>query len=274
MPIEVAEKYAARRLTTGDRGSAQLEYLVWGTGGTAVDADDAEAEVASFAPATFQGLRRSSITVEEETNDRWVARVRYDALSGSFSGAEVGDSTITFSTGGQTQRITNSIQTVSRHAPAGETPPNFGTAINVRDGDVEGVEITVPQYRFSETHIIAAATVTQAYRLVLAQLTGKVNNATFRGFLSHEVLFLGAEGTRRGLEVTDPWEITFNFVREPTVTGLDIGGVSVPVKRGWDYLWVVHKDVVDSSSEKLVKAVDSVHVEEVYEPANFGLLGI
>jgi len=41
--------------------------------------------------------------------------------------------------------------------------PNFGGAVGVTHDSVEGVDITIPVYSFSETHFLDAAFVTPAY---------------------------------------------------------------------------------------------------------------
>jgi hypothetical protein len=85
----------------------------------------------------------------------------------------------------------------------------------------EGFDIIVPTCNFSETHYIAVASVTKAYKATLVSLTGKVNNAKFRGFAAGEVLFLGASGSQRG----DDWEITFKFSANSNVKGLKVAQV-------------------------------------------------
>jgi hypothetical protein len=47
---------------------------------------------------------------------------------------------------------------------------------------VEGVDITVPVYNFSETHYLPAASISGDYKASLFNLTGKVNAGSFKGF--------------------------------------------------------------------------------------------
>ncbi|MCK4343502.1 MAG: hypothetical protein KAY37_17450 [Phycisphaerae bacterium] len=77
---------------------------------------------------------------------------------------------------------------------------------------VEGVDIAVPVYHFSETHYLPDAIVSPAYRGTLFSLTGKVNGGAFKGFAAGECLFLGAAGAKRG---SGDWEITFRFAASP-----------------------------------------------------------
>jgi hypothetical protein len=186
---------------------------------------------------------------------------------------QAGDSTFSFDTGGGTQHITQSIATLNKYISSG-TPPDFKGAIGVTADNVEGVDITVPVYNFSETHYIDPDDVDDAYKGAIFNLTGKVNNAPFRGLAAGECLFLGASGSRRGRGADDPWEITYRFAGSPNRTGLSIGGISGINKKGWEYLWVRYQDTVDDLSNHLVKQPLAVYVEKVYEEGDFTTLGI
>jgi len=102
-------------------------------------------------------------------------------------------------------------------------------------------------------------------------LTGKVNNASWKGFAAGEVLFLGVSGSKRG---EDDWEITFRFAASPNRTNIQIGNITVASKKGWEYLWVRYADVEDGGSNTLVKQPVAVYVEKVYEEGDFSALGI
>ena len=172
---------------------------------------------------------------------------------------------------GGTQHITQSLQTVGSYAPPGKQAPDFKGAIGVTHDSVEGVDITIPVYNFSETHYIATAAVTGAYKAALFNLTGKVNDGAFRGFAIGEVLFLGASGSKRG---EDDWEITFRFAASPNVTGLTIGDITGIDKKGWEYMWVRYADAEDAAAKAIVKKPVAVYVEKVYETGDFAGLGI
>ena len=133
------------------------------------------------------------------------------------------------------------------------------------------MDITVPVYNFTETHYVATGLVTGAYKAALFALTGKVNNATFRGFAPGEVLFQGASGSKRG---PDDWEITYRFAASPNVSGLVVGSMTGISKRGWEYLWVRYEDAEDTAAKALVKQPLAVYVEQVYPYGNFAGLGI
>ncbi|MCA9080847.1 MAG: hypothetical protein KDA58_09825, partial [Planctomycetaceae bacterium] len=136
---------------------------------------------------------------------------------------------------------------------------------------VEGLDIAVPIYSFAETHYLTNAQVTPAYKSLLFQLTGSVNQSPFRGFAPGEVLFLGASGS---LRQPDLWELAFRFAASPNASGLTIGEITGIEKEGWDYLWVRYQETTDETAQALVQRPAAVYVERVYPRQEFSQLGI
>jgi len=263
MAVTVHEKWESRESTEGESPSVDLIYIVRGT-----DNDlSAKTALALASPVLYDGLVRQTLHIERVAEDIWEGSVRY----GKREPPETGDSSYQFDTGGGTQHITQSMETVGRYAPPGKVAPDFQGAVGVTHDNVEGVDITVPVYNFSETHYVATAQVTGAYKAALFFLTGKVNGAGFRGFSPGEVLFLGASGSKRG---EDDWEITFRFAASPNITGLVVGNITGINKKGWEYLWVRYADDEDANAKVLVKKPIGVYVERVYENGDFSGLGI
>jgi len=268
MPVVVEEKLESRELTAGDSATAELLYTIRGT------ADDAEAqsELASVSPLYHSGLPRKTLRVSPVFVD--VNNPDGCIWDGTVSYArdvrpETGESVFSFDTGGGTQHITQSLATVGKHAAPGQAAPDFGGAIGVTRDSVEGVDITVPVYNWTETHYLDDVYVTGSYKVTLFHLTGKVNQQTFRGFEPGEVLFLGASGSKRG---EGDWEITFRFAASPNRWNLAVGQIAGIRKRGWEYLWVRYVD--DEDEGVLVKRPAAVYVEQVYEYGDFRRLGI
>ncbi len=269
MPLTLTEKLDSRKWTTGDNASVEMVYILTGT------SDDVTAKnlIASSTAGTYNGLVRQSIQIEPEWVDtttgdgQWIATVRY----GIRPPTEVGESSFSFDTSGGTQHITQSLATVHRYGAPGMTAPDFGGAVGVTHDNVEGVDITVPVYSFSETHYLDAAVVTLAYKGTLFNLTGKVNSASFKGLAAGECLFLGASGSRRGAE---DWEITYRFAGSPNRSGLVVGPITGISKKGWEYMWVRYADSEDAAAKAIVKKPVAVYIERVYEEGNFAALGI
>ncbi|MGD9691052.1 MAG: hypothetical protein AB7K52_15445 [Phycisphaerales bacterium] len=269
MAITVTEKFESRKSTKGDNPSAELVYTVRGTNDDLAARNAAE----TTSPATYDGQPRQSTSVEPVGDELWEAVVRYGKAQGG-SLPEPGESIFSFDTGGGTQHITQSKDTVSSHAPSGSSPPDFGGAIGVTADGVEGVDITVPVFQFSETHYFTNDQVTPSYKGTLFTLTGKVNSGAFKGFQAGEVLFLGASGARRGTDPDDDWEITFRFAASPNASGISVGDISGISKKGWEYLWVRYADQEDTGSHAIVKRPVAAYVERVYDEGNFAGLGI
>jgi hypothetical protein len=270
MSLLISEHVESREQTVGvDNPTVSLKYTVAGT------EDDAaiRALVQATIPSTYLGLAFQDYRIQHLGGGIWEAVARY----GKKEPKEPGQSSYSFDTGGGTQKITQSLMTMRAYARLEANssglympiPPNFQGAIGVNNESVEGCDITVPVFHFSETHYFAANAITQAYKFNLFYLTGTVNNAPFKGFAAGEVLFLGASGQQRGVE---DWEIAFKFAASPNANNLTVGSITGIVKLGWEYMWVRYADAVDQNV--LVKQPRFVYVEQVYRYADFSLLGI
>jgi len=264
MAVTVTERFGSRDSTEGDSPSVELLFNVWGTANDIT----AKSNLLAASPLLYDGLVRQSASVEQVGPELWEGSVQYGRRKRE---EETGDSNYQFETGGGTQHITQSIQTRGRYAPAGENAPDFKGAIGATKDGVEGVDVTTPQYNFSETHYLPVSIVTPAYKATLFSLTGRKNASPFRGFAAGEVLFLGARGSQRGEE---DWEVNFNFSASPNVTDLAINDITVAEKRGWDYLWVLYETAEDGDAKKLVKRPIAAYVEEVHYDGEFSLLKI
>lgn len=259
MAATVSENYLSRSFTLGKSAVRELIFDIF----DATDEDDAEAALAAAAPATYKGLVRDSVNADPVGADLWKGYARYARLEN--------DDEYTFDTGGGTTKMTQSLATINSYAPSGFTAPDFQGAIGVTEDKVDGVDVTSPQYQFTETHRFTDAEVDGAYKLALFRLTGRTNNDTFRGFAAGEVLFMGAAGSKRGDE---DWTIVFRFACSPNVTGLAVGDITGIDKLGWEYMWVRYADYQDATAYSIVKRPISVYVEQVYAPDDFGDLGI
>lgn len=256
--ITVEERFESRNTTEGQNPNVVLRYIIRGTN------NDMEAKDALFlvTAASYDGLARQSWTVEPVGNLLWYGAVSY-GLSGQSS--------YNFTTSGGTQKITQSISTVGRYAPVGKTAPDYKGAVGVTKNSVEGVDIVVPVYDFSETHYINDEDMTDAYLLTLRNLTGCVNSGAFRMFAAGEVLFRGAEGEVTGKE---QWKVTFHFSSSQNRSNITIGDITGINKGGWDYLWVAYEDAEDLTANSMVKRPKAVYVERVYPQENFAQLNL
>lgn len=253
----ISENYLSRTFDVGSSSGRELVYDIFGT----EDETEVEALIWATAPATYLGLQIDSVNGEPQGGGLWKGYARY---------TRVNNAEFTFQTGGGQRHITQSLSTVNSYAPAGMTPPDFQGAINVSEDKVEGVDLPDSRYEFSETHYFDDATITDSYKFMLAQYSGRtMNDATFRGLAAGECMLLGVTGSKRGDE---RWALTFNFAGSPNVTGLTIGDITGIDKLGWDYLWVRYATFEDGTAFSLVQRPVAVYVERVLIPASYASL--
>lgn len=231
--------------------------------------DEIEVEAAAIAnlPLTKDGLSKRTITIDERVNETtWKIIVVWEFQSFDL---QQGESSFSFDTGGGSQHITQSLSTVAMYGPHASSL--LGGAIGYDGENIQGVDITVPVYNFSESHVFDDSMVTNSYKQELFSATGKVNSLAFKGFAAGEVLFLGATGSKRG---DDDWEISFRFSASQNKTNLTVGDITGITKKGWEYLWVQYAKDVDDTKKVILKKPVAVYIEKVYDEASFSSLGI
>jgi len=272
MTTETLERYGSRGTRRGSSNRHERTYIISGSDD---EADILQATIDDTpATVTIEGFvwNRVNRSIDIIGNELWEATIEYEPPSQT---PVENESRFAFETGGGTLHRLQSIANISRTAIAGETAPDFSGAIGVSESGIEGVDLVAPQYTFSETHWKAASFVTEPYKQTLFNLTGKVNDASFKGFAADEVLFLGASGSRTG---TDLWEITYRFQASENATAIVIGSppnqITVPSKKGWEYLWIRYREEEDTSAKIIVRRPLAAYVEQVYETGNFASLGI
>lgn len=252
----------------GNYTSAEVPYFVFNV----EDEASALAAVRDEAPAQIGRLYLREVSIEERmTEEVYKVMATYcvdeqkERADGDDAESGNSDPALAFDTTGGTRHLNRSLATISI-TPAEAT--NYGGAIEVDgEGNVNGVDVTMPVMTFSETHTFAQSKVTTAYRKQLFLLTGTVNKAAFRDFDIGEVLFLGASGQKDG----EFWDITFKFAVSPNRTNLKVTeSLIVPSKYGWDYLWVKFGEKVVNGA--IVKEPIAAYVERVYEAGDFSKL--
>ena len=273
--VRVEEAYTERDETIDAKGNVvevEIPYLVF-------NVEDESAALAAARPRvkTVAGMSLESIEVMERINaTTWKVKAVYEVDDGGEQPDDDGgdeDTTVfAFDTGGGTKHLNQSLKTDGRYP---NNAPDFAGAIEVdNEGNVNGVDVTMPVLNFTETHTLSGSRVSTSYKKTLASLTGTVNRSSFRGFSAGEVLFLGASGTKRSKKSSAPWEITFRFAVSPNKSGFKVGDIQVSRKYGWDYLWVRYADKVAEGGKNVVKKPVAAYVEQVYPEGDFGNLGL
>lgn len=274
MAITMSEKIDSREWNDN---SVTFTYILKGTSSDIA----ARTHLLASTSTTYEGLDRTRPELKpvfvDTTNDAgsiWEARVTY--VQPDAKVPETGDREFSFDTGGGTEHVVVPKASIARYDEDG-LMTNWSRVVGINnDGEkVNGVEIVVPRYTFKETHYLSNATVTDDYKITLSDLTGTVNNDTFKGFAAGEVLFLGASGSKRG---RGDWAITFSFAVSRNQTNIRIGvgshTITVASKLGWDYLWLEFEDRPDSTIHRLIKVPVRAYVDRIYDFADFSNLGI
>ena len=271
-------------LTTNDKGLFErevvLRWLVSGKNGYLA----AEEWAVENAPVQNQGHRRTRLDIRGLGNGWYEVAASYtnaafvepEETGDTGGGGDDGKAnSISIDTTGGTEHITqaNPAGTGTKQtafAKVGLTAPDMKGALNFEGDQVRGIDVTVPQFNFTETWTFPSEWVVQNYIATLYSLTGKVNSKPFRIFVAEEVLFLGArfEMQQGGSAVA----ITYSFSARPNAEDLEVGDVTVDFKAGWDYMQVVYETV--SADGSIIKRPKFVYVSSVYEKADFSLLSI
>ncbi len=271
--VRVEEAYTERDETIDAEGNTvevEIPYFVFG-----VTDESTALRKAKDAAKSVEGMSLDSVEVMERVNGTtWKVKAVYAVSEGGEGeGTSQGEDeySFAFDTGGGSKHMTQSIATDGRYP---KDAPDFGGAIGVdAEGNVNGTDVTMPVLNFTETHTMDGLLVTTQYKKTVAALTGSVNNGSFRGFETGEVLFLGASGSKRSKKAEAPWEITFRFAVSPNQAGFKVGDITVARKYGWDYLWTRYASKVENA-KAVVKKPSAVYVEQVYPGGDFGKLGI
>jgi len=146
--------------------------------------------------------------------------------------------------------------------------PNYKRAIGVTENSVEGCDVYVPRFEWSVTYQMNV--LTWDYLMTVWRLVGRKNKDKFYGANPGEVLYLGMNGS---YSVSDRWSITHKFSVIPNELDVKVSDdIVIPIKRGWDYLWVRYKRIVQDNTVMHVPAV--AYTEEVIPDGDFALLGI
>lgn len=217
--------------------------------------------VRAAAPLTHQSIDSGELLIRLSMShkrlgiDGWEFTVNYGSEDGGGGSAEPGQpppepGTWQFSfdtTGGRATKTHAPL--ISRHwkSGAGDAPDLKG-AINFHGERPEGVEVVIPNLRFTITAWYEARDITTNFMKELARKTGSVNNDTWLGFAAGEILYHGGQGQGdvptvagqrvRPIALNHQYEASENQA-SVSVTGIDAGSPGATIaKKGWEYMWI------------------------------------
>lgn len=264
--MDIWEKIESRENTNAVNTQQSSIDIVYGLGVSEDDAD-VDSTLQATISAFWNGLPYQSYHKKHVGGGYWEATVHY----GAKEPKKAGDQTFSFDTTGGTVKLTKSLGT---HRYTNTTPIENDGNINVqKDGNVEGVEITIPKFAFNLGRIIADP-LPDDYVQALYDLTGKVNNAEVTldvqginlTFQPGEVLFKGATGEKRSIE---DWRFSLHCDCSKNAAGLSFSDITGVAKKGWEYLWVQYRPTAWFNP---TPRAHQVNVERVYETADLNPL--
>ena len=172
-----------------------------------------------------------------------------------------------FNTTGGTVHLSQSLRTMGRYPAPGQTAPNYEGAIGVTQSSVDGVDVPAPALNWTKRKKFKF--LSNSYIFQMVALTGSINASSWRGFSPGEALFLGAEG---GEDDQNFVELVYHFAIKPTQYNFSIGSITIPKKRGWDYIWVRHKEKI--VGDRVLTVPAAAYVEQVHPEGNFSVLAL
>jgi hypothetical protein len=274
MAITFAERVISREQQSGDGAFAYLRYVAFLTDTDAQNDDGGAVRTAaeSELPDTYLGLFRKTVHVEWVGPALWDVTLYFGDISRAIP-TPATPSELTFEFGGGTQHITRSITPVSRIARAPYSVVEFDNIIGVdlEKKTIEGCDVHVPVAKFSYSITKWKEDVNDAYIKGIANLVAHYNNAIFAGFPAGEVLFLGASGSKRTMEL---WHFSFHFAQSPNLADATINGIEGINKLGWDYMWFNYGWEENEDLNMRVPVATQVNIDRVYQPGDFSALGI
>jgi hypothetical protein len=230
---------------------------------------------------TLGTLRRGAPIIRQITNSVFEARVTWGSTSGGS--LRVRPETTDFFQSFETQRtdvlLTYALEHIGSWGNAGSVSTLTGGAINVDEQGVpQGVSVPTGNGILTERGFKPVGSITTSWLRDINRNAFKINSDNFRGFSPGEVLFLGSRGEPRvdkgDYEIVSQFAIAENRGAFVINAGAPSGEtISVPGKRGFDFLWVQYRDVPDVTG-RLKKIPDIAHLERVYDEIAFSSLDL
>ncbi len=268
-----------------------------------------EAEAISYLQSqpdviSYQGANGLLVADQYTPTDRlntatMAVEVSYKNEEDEDEDLEIGEWEFSFDTTGRTVNRKISKKTVASGGlekvffPDEYEPTiDFRQGINVSsDGTVEGVDVTVPNFKFEITKKFNNAQLTLAFADDLEELTGKANDKKITitqtgqdpySFQKGELLFLGARGTHRKKitkkNTTQSSDVLYFFHRQRNKSNFQPVPQLKPIehKSGWDYLWFHFEEniVTDADGEDVAVLPVAIqwNIEQVVELGDFAKL--
>ena len=266
---------------SNSNSTATVTYIVEGT------EDDITACTSAyeFAPDEFSEIpKKSASVVERLTENAWKIEVNYGSESKSSSGdsgSEDDEATMNFDCSAGTKHMTQAIEQTCVYAGSGESKDSSDEASavpigwNGKDGsesEAAGVDVSIGELRETYTKTMSKSKVTgTSWKRKVAELVGKVNSGSFKGWNAGEVMFLGCSYSAPS-KGSKKVSVSFHFAIRLNESKATVAGQNIGSKKGFEYLWALTDDEVRDGERK--RKVRKIYKAVVCETDGFGGLGI
>ena len=266
---------------SNSNSTATVTYIVEGT------EDDITACTSAyeFAPDEFSEIPKKSASVAERlTENAWKIEVNYGSESKSSSGdsgSEDDEATMNFDCSAGTKHMTQAIEQTCVYAGSGESKDSSDAASavpigwNGKDGsesEAAGVDVSIGELRETYTKTMSKSKVTgTSWKRKVAELVGKVNSGSFKGWNAGEVMFLGCSYSAPS-KGSKKVSVSFHFAIRLNESKATVAGQNIGSKKGFEYLWALTDDEVRDGERK--RKVRKIYKAVVCETDGFGGLGI
>ena len=268
-------------LGSNSNSTATVTYIVEGT------EDDITACTSAyeFAPDEFSEIPKKSASVAERlTESAWKIEVNYGSESKSSSGdsgSEDDEATMNFDCSAGTKHMTQAIEQTCVYAGSGESKDSSDEASavpigwNGKDGsesEAAGVDVSIGELRETYTKTMSKSKVTgTSWKRKVAELVGKVNSGSFKGWNAGEVMFLGCSYSAPS-KGSKKVSVSFHFAIRLNESKATVAGQNIGSEKGFEYIWALTDDEVRDGERK--RKVRKIYKAVVCETDGFGGLGI
>ena len=266
---------------SNSNSTATVTYIVEG----AEDDITACTSAYEFAPDEFSEIPKKSASVAERlTENAWKIEVNYGSESKSSSGdsgSEDDEATMNFDCSAGTKHMTQAIEQTCVYVGSGESKDSSDEASavpigwNGKDGsesEAAGVDVSIGELRETYTKTMSKSKVTgTSWKRKVAELVGKVNSGSFKGWNAGEVMFLGCSYSAPS-KGSKKVSVSFHFAIRLNESKATVAGQNIGSKKGFEYLWALTDDEVRDGERK--RKVRKIYKAVVCETDGFGGLGI
>lgn len=141
-----------------------------------------------------------------------------------------------------------------------DCPDNNGVVFNGQD--VVGVDVPYNQTRIVISYRHPQAFLNHAYLRAIGALVGHPNSDVFLGYDPGEICYTGGNASQSDCECT----AEYSFEVSRNVTNLDVGGIAIAEKKGFDVISPVYRWDTDEDQDGKTAAIRTIHYIEIIRP--------